>query len=309
MEGTILHERSAEAWRLAARQHGVVTRRQLLELGFSSGSIEHRLARGRLFPVMRGIYGVGRPDLTCHGRWLAAVLACGPEAVLSDASAAALWGFGREQHHEIDVSVPSSAVRRRDGIRVHRRRTLGQENRAVQDAIAVTTPAQTLVDLGALLSLSSLERAVNEADKLNRIDPDTLRRELEGFGRQEGAIRLRTLLDRATFRLSDSELESKFRPIARDAGLPEPLTKAWVNGFEVDFFWPDLGLVVETDGLRYHRTPSQQSRALRRDQAHIAAGMTALRFSHGQVHFEPGQVRATLAEVVGRGRGASRPEL
>jgi very-short-patch-repair endonuclease len=224
-------------------------------------------------------------------------LACGPEAVLSHGSAAALWGFGRERRGGIDVSVPSSAAHRRAGIRVHRRRTLREENRTTEDAIAVTTPVQTLVDLASLLPLASLERAVNEADKLDRIDPDSLRRALEGFGHQKGVKRLRTLLDRDTFRLSDSELESRFRPIAREAGLPEPLTKAWVNGFEVDFFWPDLGLVVETDGLRYHRTPSQQARALRRDQAHTAAGMTPLRFSHGQIHLEPERVRTMLAEV------------
>jgi very-short-patch-repair endonuclease len=280
----------------------VLTRRQLLALGFSSKSIEHRLGRGRLFPVMRGIYAVGRPELTRHGHWSAAVLACGPEAVLSHGSAAALWGFGRERRGGIDVSVPFSTAHRQADIRVHRRRSLREEDRTIEDAIAVTTPARTLVDLASLLPLSSLERAVNEADKLDRIDHDSLRGELEGFGRQKGAMRLRALLDRDTFRLSDSELESMFRPIAREAGLPEPLTKAQVNGFEVDFFWPDLGLVVETDGLRYHRTPSQQARALRRDQAHTAAGMTALRFSHGQIHLEPEQVRATLAAAVGRGR-------
>jgi very-short-patch-repair endonuclease len=108
---------------------------------------------------------------------------------------------------------------------------------------------------------------------------------------------LRTVLDQRTFVLTDSELERLFLPIARGAGLPRPVTGRHLNGFEVDFFWPDLGLVVETDGLRYHRTPAQQSRDRRRDQAHAAAGLTPLRFTHAQVRYEPGYVREVLTSV------------
>lgn len=119
---------------------------------------------------------------------------------------------------------------------------------------------------------------------------------------------LRNLLDPHTFRLSDDELERLFRPIALAARLPQPQTKVWVNGFEVDFFWPDLGLVVETDGLRYHRTPMTQTNDRRRDQAHTAAGLTQLRFTHWQVAHERAYVRGILSQVarpIG-GRGARR---
>ena len=114
------------------------------------------------------------------------------------------------------------------------------------------------------------------------------------------------LLDRHTFRLTDSELEVRFLAIVRQAGLPLPMTRQRVNGFRVDFYWPSLGLVVETDGLRYHRTPAQQARDLVRDQAHIAAGMTPLRFTHAQVRFESASVRETLVSVASRlqARGA-----
>jgi very-short-patch-repair endonuclease len=87
--------------------------------------------------------------------------------------------------------------------------------------------------------------------------------------------------------------------------LPVPLTGPIVSGFEVDFFWPDLGLVVETDGLRYHRTPSEQARDRLRDQAHTAAGLTQLRFTHEQVRYWPHYVRrillATAARIAERG--------
>jgi very-short-patch-repair endonuclease len=103
------------------------------------------------------------------------------------------------------------------------------------------------------------------------------------------------ILDRRTFRLTKEELERRFLPLARKAGLPVPLTGQWVNDFEVDFYWPDLGLVVETDGLRYHRTPAEQARDRLRDQAHTAAGLTQLRFTHEQVRYEPGHVVRILA--------------
>ncbi len=97
--------------------------------------------------------------------------------------------------------------------------------------------------------------------------------------------------------LSDSEPERRFLPVARTAGLPKPLTRRLVNGFRVDFYWPDLGLVVETDGLRYHRTPAQQAKDRVRDQTHTAAGLTPLRFTHAQIAFEPARVAATLTAV------------
>ncbi|MEX2253245.1 MAG: DUF559 domain-containing protein [Thermoleophilaceae bacterium] len=142
-----------------------------------------------------------------------------------------------------------------------------------------------------------LEAAINEADKLDLIDPETLRQSLGRFAGYPGVVALRELLDHRSFTLTDSELERRFLPIARAAGLPEPLTRQWVEGFRVDFFWPRLGLIVETDGLRYHRTPAQQTRDRRRDQAHVAAGLTTLRFTHAQVRYEPEHVKATLAAV------------
>src|SRR5438874_1589461 len=114
---------------------------------------------------------------------------------------------------------------------------------------------------------------------------------------RRGIRTLREVLDKHTFRLTRSELERLFLAIVRTAGLPIPLTQQWVNGFRVDFFWPELGLVVETDGLRYHRTATQQSKDRVRDQAHIAAGLTALRFTHAQVHREPEHVVDTLRSV------------
>lgn len=107
---------------------------------------------------------------------------------------------------------------------------------------------------------------------------------------QRGVPALRRLLDRGTFCLTDSELERRFLRLVRSAGLPLPETGRVVNGVRVDFLWAELGLIVETDGLRYHRTPSQQASDRRRDQVHTAAGLTTLRFTHAQVGFEAAEV-------------------
>lgn len=287
-------------WRLALRQHGVVTAGQLAELGFSRRAIQHRLARGRLHPVMRGVYAVGRPELSRRGRWMAAVLCCGSDALLSHRSAAAMWGIVAESAGAIEVTIRAPTLVRRSGIRVHRRPTLPASDVGQRDGIATTCPIRTLLDLACMLGRPSLERAINEADRLELADPVTLREALDRYRGQRGVARLRQVLDRRSFRLTDSELERRFLRIVAEAGLPLPQTGRRLNGFKVDFFWPDHQLVVETDGLRYHRTPAQQARDRVRDQAHLAAGLTPLRFTHAQVRFETGYVRFTLVAVANR---------
>jgi very-short-patch-repair endonuclease len=169
-----------------------------------------------------------------------------------------------------------------------------------RDGIPVTSPNRTLIDIATRLSRNELEAAIAEADRRSLTDPERLRSELERLSKVLGVGVLRRLLDRQVFRLTDSELERLFLPIARRAGLSLPQTGQRLNGFKVDFYWPDLGLVVETDGLRYHRTAAQQTRDRLRDQAHTAAGLTTLRFTHAQVRYEPEYVRATLVRVAGR---------
>jgi uncharacterized protein DUF559 len=294
---TLETTRSRRAWEMARRQHGVVARRDLLDLGFSSSAIEHRLAVRRLHPMMRGIYCVGWPPRDRKQWWMAAVLACGERACLSHRSAAALWRIAEERPGRIDVSVRGHCDLKRPGIRVRARCRLAPTCVTEQRGIPVTVPAQTLLDLATELSLRRLERAVNEADKRDLIDPESLRTTIDGYASQPGVRPLRDLLDRQTFRLSDTELEVLFRPIAAAAGLPTPLTKEMVNGYEADFYWPDLGLVVETDGWRYHRTASAQTRDALRDQTHTASGLTPLRFSHYQVKHEPQHVRNVLTRT------------
>jgi hypothetical protein len=293
MHGT----RSGRAWGLAERQHGVVARAQLLGLGFSAKAIRHRMATGRLRPVYLGVYSVGRRELTREGRWMAAVLASGNRAVLSHRSAAALWEIAQEPRDRIDVSVCQAGKIHRPGVLVRSRPALREREIGMERGIPLTQPVRTLIDIATELTPRELERAVNEADSRGRVDAEALRLALDDHVGEPGVPALRRLLDRHTFRLSDDELEILFRPLAAAAGLPTPLTKQIVNGYEVDFYWPDLRLVVETDGLRYHRTASAQTRDAERDQTHTAAGFTPLRFSHYQVKYEPDHVRTILTRT------------
>jgi very-short-patch-repair endonuclease len=239
--------------------------------------------------------------VTDNGRWMAAVLACGNGAVLSHSSAAALWRMGKERRGLVEVSLPSSSRRRCPGLRIHRRPSLNPERDLTREyGIPVTTPVQTLIDMSLRLDRTGVERMINEADKYNLTHPPQLREALDARAGEPGVAKLRFILDRRIFRLTKEELERRFLPLARRAGLPTPLTGQFVNDFEVDFYWPDLGLVVETDGLRYHRTPAEQARDRLRDQTHTASGLTPLRFTHEQVRYEPGHVLRILTQTASR---------
>jgi very-short-patch-repair endonuclease len=290
-------EVAGEVWDLVRRQHGVVARPQLLRVGIASRSIEHRISKGRLHPLWRGVYAVGRPEVTQKGRWMAALLACGPTALLSHRSAAALWGIAPVPRAG-PIEVVADVLRQRAGVRVHRRRDLGPEHRREMAAIPVTDPISTLVDLASCAPDWQVERAINEADRLDLVDPEAFRRTVGGLGPRAGMARMRKLLGLDA--LTDTGLERAFLAIVRDAGLPVPETQIYVNGYRVDFYWPNLGLVVETDGWRHHRTSGEQSTDRRRDQAHMTSGLTAIRFGEDQVRYEPEYVRRTLAAVLAR---------
>ena len=299
-------------WELQRRQHGVVTHEQLRELGMSAGAIRQRRENGRLHRLGTGVYAVGRPELGMKGRWMKATLQCGPHSLLSHRSAAALWGIRKPEPGPIEVIVPPHLARRRPGIRVRRiaapptARAVGEGlvgfgpdprrwcYRRPIDNIPVTGPIVVLVDLAAQLPLGQVEAAVNEADHLDLVDPETLRASLDWLPYRPGRRRLCALLDRATCTLTTSELERRFLPLVREAGLPAPDTQQQLGRHRVDFHWEKLGLVVETDSLRYHRTAFKQDADKRRDNRNMRLGLATLRFTHGHVRYEPRYVRTEL---------------
>jgi very-short-patch-repair endonuclease len=291
----------ALAHALAARQHHNITRAQLLDLGFSRAAVHHWLDTYRLHRVFRGVYAIGRPHDAREGIWMAAVLRGGEGAVLSHGSAAEHWGIRPRAGGWIEVWVPARRQIREHGLRAHRAVTLRAEHVTTRSGIPTTSPARTLIDISPRLSVKQRERAINEADRLGLVNPERLLLVARVCAPHvRGATVLCRTLESHTFARTRSDLEREFLRLVRAAGLPKPLTRQMVNGFEVDFYWPELRLVVETDGLRYHRTPAQQARDRIRDQTHLAAGLIPLRFTAAQITHERVYVIATLRAVAER---------
>ena len=281
---------------LATRQHGVVSRRQLRATGMSEAAIKHRVAVRRLHRMHRGVYAVGHPHLTAHGRYLAAVLACGGSAVLSHRSAADLWELRPSWSPRLDVTLPSLHPRRRSGIAVHATRSLPRAEVTVRHGIPCTTPARTIVDLAASLRpgelLSVLERSVT----LGLFDGGAIDAVLGG-GRS-GTATLRRLLAELRDEASPvrRELERRFLELVRAADLPTPIVNGRVEEHEVDFHWPAQRLVVETDGHATHATLPAFHRDRGRDLDLELAGWHVLRFGWRQVVHEPDRVTALLLQ-------------
>jgi very-short-patch-repair endonuclease len=272
----------------------MVTRQQLLGLGFTSHAIRHRQAEGRLYAIWPGVYCVGwdKPDRL--GKFMGAVLFCGGGPLLSHESAAALWGIRRDRTKEIHVTVSYGRTPKGRGIVVHRTTRDLRRETAVRSDIPVTSPLSTLIDLATYLPRNHLEAAINEADKLDLIAFEHVSAELAQMPRRPGVRKLRRLLGEHTFLFTDSELERAFLRLVRRAGLPLPRTQQRINAYRVDFFWPDLDLIVEVDGGRFHRTPIQQTNDRTREHAHFLARLTPLRFTHGQIHYTPDHVVRVL---------------
>lgn len=222
-------------WKFVREQHGVVSHEQLVALGYSPAAIKHRQRTGRLHARARGVYAVGRPDLSWSGTLIVGVLACGPGALVSHGTAASLWQVRPRVTGPIEITVSSERSRRRPGLRVHCRTGLELTDAGRVDCIPVTAPSRTIVDIASSLSRAQLERSINLADSLDLIDPEALRDECERFAGQAGVHQLRRVLDRRTFRVTESRLEQRFLAIVARTALPLPLTQRQLDGFRTDF--------------------------------------------------------------------------
>jgi hypothetical protein len=268
---------------LAAAQHGVVSRSQLLVRGFTKESIARRVRAERLHPIHRGVYAVGHTVLTLEGRWMAATLATG--GVLSHGDAAAAWGFRPVGSGAIHVTVPGDPGRHaRRGVKIHRSRTLTPNDTAVHEGIPVTAPHRTLADLATILDGRPLEHAVNLAERL--IDFEQLRR--------TAPPALRAVLASYTTALTRSELEEAFLALCDDYGIPRPETNIQIEGIECDFVWRDARLVVEVDGYRFHRAPTVFRTDRERDVELTIRGWRVLRFTYAHVTDRPGWVAGKI---------------
>jgi Protein of unknown function (DUF559) len=293
---------------LAERQHALVTLSQLQFLGLGKAAVAKRAKGGRLYRVHRGVYAVGRPSLTQRGRWMAAVLAYGPTAVLSHRSAAALHGLRPDNRATTDVTLPSSSVKSRPGIQVHRSSTLTAADITTVDGIPCTTVARTLVDLGDDVDRQAVEHAVGQAEVLGLFDGKAVDAALARAGPRRGAGSLGAVLEEFKEpNLTRRELEKRFLALCGQASLPSPAVNAWIAlpdgiAYQADFLWRAERLIVETDSRRFHSHRAAFENDRLRDQRLTLAGFVVLRFTWRQITREPARVAATVAELLGRGR-------
>ncbi|HVY78159.1 MAG TPA: DUF559 domain-containing protein [Solirubrobacterales bacterium] len=240
--------------RLAEQQHGVVARWQLLDLGLSGRLIQGRVEVGSLITVFQGVYALGHRRVTKAGRWLAAVLASGPGAVLSHGSAMELWGL-RGSGGDIEALRRSGGVhRRRAGIRLHQTRSLPEDHVTVERGIPATTPERALLDMAARLDAKQLERALVEGDKNGHLRWPKLQGMIGGWRGKKGIGRLRLVAMEVDPRAADTFAPSEIDFLARcrEFGVPLPQVNVLVEGFLVDFYWPIQRLVVESDSYKHH---------------------------------------------------------
>ncbi len=280
----------------------MVSRRQLLAIGHSGSSIGRMIRARRLHPFHRGVYAVGHTRLSAHGRFIAAVLACGSGAVLSHFAASWLWGLWRTAPKRIDVTVPTRG-HSRGSICVHHAPAIAGEDRAVQDGIPVTALPRTLIDL-AQVAPRRLPRAIERAEQLRVFGLDDVDRMLMRCRRHPGRGVLTDAL--AEYRepaFTRSELERQFLGLVREAGLPQPSVNCFVAGFELDAFWEDERLCVELDTYEFHGGRAAFERDRVRDEELKLAGIECLRITGRRLDREPD----ALIERLGRLLAARRP--
>jgi Transcriptional regulator, AbiEi antitoxin/AbiEi antitoxin C-terminal domain/Protein of unknown function (DUF559) len=285
---------------LAARQHGVVSRPQLLDLGVGPDAIKHRVALGRLHRIHRGVYAVGHRALRSEAWWLAAVLAAGPGAALSHRSAAELWGMRNGSRARIEVSVPR-----------HRRSTarlevhvvdMHRDEVTVEGAIRVTTPARTLLDLAAVVSDQQLEHAFHEAEVRRLTSPTSLDALVARYPGRRGTRAIRRVLARHRAigaAIPTSILERRLLALLAAHGLARPDINRISDDGELDATWHEQRLIVECDGFATHGTREAFERDRAKDRALQVGGWRVVRLTWRQLRDDGDVIARQLAALLG----------
>ncbi len=301
-------ELDARVEALARRQHGVVSRPQLLERGATSTWVDGRVRSGRLRPLHRGVYRLG-PLRTQYTRPMAALLAAGPEAAIGYRTAAALWGFHPPEPSAapVHVLVPGSDRGRRSGIHPHRVPALPDDEVTEFHGMRLTTPSRTLVDLASAATRRELRRALARAERLELLERADLLRVVERHPTRPGVGMLRLLLEEgAEAEFTRSRAEERLLELVRRARLPRPEVNVPFQGFEVDFLWRRSRLVVEVDGFAFHSSRRAFERDRARDGELTALGFRVLRVTWRQLDDEPEAVVARLARALGQDSNSTR---
>jgi very-short-patch-repair endonuclease len=286
---------------IAAAQHGVIARRQMLALGASGGQIKRLLAARFLHPIHRGIYAVGHTNLTREGHWMAATLAGGDGAVLSHHTAAALHELIEHPRPPPHITVPTKG-HRRPGIRIHAG-PLQRDEVTSRDAIPTTTVPRTILDLAAHLDAFQLERVLAEAHFRGFRDERPLWRMTERYPRRRGLATLRRVLVGGNPRLgrTESPLEDRFLRFLDERRLERPELNRTLRigslNIRPDCLWRQHGVIVECDGRDAHQRRRTWERDRVRDRRLLASGLKPVRVTSEQLEHDPDELETDLREL------------
>lgn len=284
--------------RLATEQQGMVTWSQLRAAEMSRDAIRSHVDSGWLLRRQRSVYQLGAFPGP-FGAEMAALLACGPRAVISHWSSTHVFEITRRAGTVVDVSTLHGIARRRAGIRPHRATSLPACDVVVKHGLRVTTPARTLLDLAASVPRDVLERLTEEVQVLNLASPAEILAVVERGAGRPGVKLLRQvalLLDEPLF--TRSEAERRLLELVRAAKLPTPRTNVRLGGWEVDAVWDKQRLVVEVDGYRYHRTRAKFERDRRKDAELMLAGYRVLRITWHRLVSQRDELIALLSAAL-----------
>lgn len=270
-------------------------------MGLGPSAIESRLRRGSLYRMHQGVYAVGHRALTVEARWMAAVLACGPGAVLSHRTAGQLWGIVPRTPIEPEVSRPTK-FRPRRGI-VVRQASLPTDETGEIRGIPTTSLSRTLFDLAAVLPRRGVERAFNEAEVGRLTDRLSVPDLLERYPRRRGSARLRAVLaSKAPADITRNDFEELFVAFLETHGLPRPGFNVTLpmrgRLLEADCLWREERLVAELDSRAVHDTERAFESDRRRDRILLVEGWRSTRVTWRQLHSEPGVVAADLRQLL-----------
>lgn len=295
---------------LGTRQHAVFDLGQLRDLGLTASAIHKRATDGRLHHIHRAVYGlVPKALLTRNGLYMAAVLACGPGAMLSHRSAAALHGLREAGGTKIDVTVPRRGGRRsHEGMALHCSKTLTATDTTMVENIPCTTVARTLFDLAEVIPRRQVERAFDQAEVCEVFDLRAIQDQVARNPTRLACTVVRAILEEhyVGSTLTESELEEAMLALSRATDLPDPEVAVWLDlgdgepAIKADFLWRAERLIVETDGRKYHGTRQAFERNRRRDQRLVVAGWRPIRTTERQLRLRPAELQATVAALVDR---------
>jgi very-short-patch-repair endonuclease len=295
-------------------QHGAVTLEQLRHFGLSASAVRSRVEEGSLLRLHEGVYAVGHLPQTREARYMAAVLACGPHAVLSHRSAAALWRLREDKRSRIDVTAPGRRGRAPRGINAHRAGSLVAVDRTTNDDIPCTSVARTLLDFAGVEPIWELRKLVGEAEVRRVLDKGAVRDLIKRSRGRRGVARLRMLLDELhpDTRRTRSYMERLLLQMCTRAQLRRPEVNVPLrignDIFKPDFLWRDAGLILEADSRQFHDTDMAFLDDRRREQRLQLAGWRVSHCTWWEIEHEPRRLAETIRALLAlttQGRRAS----